>query len=173
VTRTLFFSNAQRFKRKLSYLPKVVAQACKEAMEEGAQEIVEAMRNLVPVQSGALRESIGWCWGDPPKGSARIVAFGRSGKEASGNEIKISIYAGNDDAYYARWVEFGTHERGPGTYKDESGHKRDAGAIGHHATAAHPFFFPVWRAYKRRLHSRITRKVNAAIKQLAKSQNGN
>jgi len=153
------FKNAKRFKGKISKLPKAVADAARSAMEEGAQEIVEAMKRLVPVDQGDLRDSINWCWGEPPKGSSGILSIGGKGGGINGN--KITIFAGDDKAFYARFIEFGTHPHAqggqfPGTQSP--------------GTRAQPFFYPTWRAYKRRAKSRISRKVNAAIKQIAKGQ---
>lgn len=154
------FKNAKRFKGKIDKLPKAVAAAVREAMEEEAQEIVDAMKRLVPVDKGDLRDSINWCWGQPPRGSSGILSIG-GGKGGAFNGNKISIFAGNDKAYYARFVEFGTH---PHTQGGEFAGSQSPG------TRAQPFFYPTWRAYKRRLKGRISRKVNAAIKKIAKEQ---
>lgn len=163
------FKNAARFKGKISKLPKAVGDAVRQAMEEGAEEIVQAMRRFVPVDTGALRDSINWCWGDPPADAKVITQLKRSAS-AGINDNHITIFAGDFDAYYARWVEFGTRARAPGAYRDEKGHRRNAGTGGHAATQAKPFFYPIWRAYKKRLATRITRNVNAAIKKVAAGQ---
>lgn len=65
-------------------------------MEEGAAEIVAEMKRLAPVQSGALRDSIGWTWGDVPAGSFTIADV-RSGKNAGEQyaTLRIRIYAGS------------------------------------------------------------------------------
>lgn len=166
------FKNAKRFKGKISKLPATVAKACREAMEEVAQDIVDHMRDLVPVETGTLRDSIDWCWGKPPADAKLFTSIARGRRpDATDADNRISIFAGSFEAYYARWVEFGTKAR-VGRYRDASGRKRNAGKRGHAATPAHPFFFPVWRAHKRRLRGVITRRVNAAIKKLAQS-NGN
>lgn len=162
--------NAKRFKGKISKLPATVAKACREAMEEVAQDIVDHMRRLVPVKTGTLRDSINWCWGRPPADAKVFTTIGGR-QTATDADNRISIFAGSYEAYYARWVEFGTKER-VGRYRDSQGRKRNAGKRGHHATPAHPFFYPVWRAHKRRLRGVIVRRVNAAIKKLAQS-NGN
>ena len=161
------WKNAARFKRKLSKLPKVVEEAARAAMEDFADQVVAAMRNLVPVKTGALRESIDWTWGGPPS-DAKIV-----GHVGGAAQNRITIFAGSEAAYYARWVEFGTRARAPGKYRDEHDHKRNAGAGGHAATPAEPFFYPTWRAYKRKLARTVNPKVYSAIKKLASDQSGN
>ncbi|WP_241963242.1 HK97-gp10 family putative phage morphogenesis protein [Paracoccus suum] len=112
-------------------------------MEEGAQEIVDAMRATVPVESGALRDSIGWTWGEVPAGSFTIADV-RSGKNRGRQyaTLRLKIYAGNRDAFYARFIEFGTKT----------------------GTPAQPFFHPVWKAKKAAFRKRIRGAVKLAIK---------
>lgn len=164
------FKNASRFKGKISLLPASVGAAVRDAMEQSAQEIVDAMKNFVPVDTGALKNSIAWCWGPPPINAKILKTIGQR-PQADTKDFRITIYAGDYEAYYAGWVEFGTRARAAGQYRDEKGHRRNAGKGGHAATPAQPFFYPIWRAYKKRLRLRITRNVNAAIKKLA-AQNG-
>lgn len=136
-----------RLKRKLTLvIPAQVEKATAAAMEVGADEIVAMMRRLVPVDTGQLRNSIGWTWGDPPKGA---MVLGKS-KSAGGDGRKvITIYAGNEQTVVgsrsqfqlARLQEFGTQ-----------------------AMSAQPFFFPAYRALRKRVRGRITRQMKKAIK---------
>lgn len=167
------FKNADRFRAKIKMLSPTLQSAVRQAMAQTAQQIVDAMRDLVPVDTGRLRDSIKWCWGDPPKNSKLFTAVGAEPATSSKN-FKISIFAGDFDAFYARWVEFGTHAHAPGSYRDDpkgnhAGKKHDAGKYGHAATPAHPFFYPVWRAYKGLLRKNIAKILNAAIRQMAVS----
>ncbi len=138
-------------KRLTKVIPERVQAAAREAMEQGAEETVAMMKRLVPVlkepdarrRAGALRDSIGWTWGEAPAGSFVIgTVQGREYKT-----MRITIYAGTrdkklgvDDAFYVRWVEFGTQKM-----------------------QASPFFFTSWRAMKKRVHSRISRNIRKAI----------
>ena len=133
---------AQLNKKLTVTLPAKVEEATRKAMEKGAQELVDMMKRLTPVNTGALRDSIGWTWGDAPKGAA-VVA--QSKEDSRG--LKITVYAGNADVYWARWNEFGTSKM-----------------------AAQPFFFPSYRALRKRIKTRITREMKKAIK--AESANG-
>lgn len=115
-------------------------------MEAYAAQIVAEMKLLVPVETGALRDSIGWTWGDPPKGSLAVANV--RGRSVSG--VFITIYAGtrdkklgDQDAFYARWQEFGTQNM-----------------------PANPFFFVVWRANRRRVRGGINRAVRKALKSI-------
>jgi HK97 gp10 family phage protein len=60
--------------------------------------------------------------------------------------LTATIYAGNDEAYYARWVEFGTVKM-----------------------AAQPFFYPSYRALRKKAKSNIKRSVTIAIREIAAS----
>lgn len=138
--------DTKRLKRKLEAAQQRVEVAVKAELEKYAAQIVAEMKMLVPVKSGALRDSIGWTWGDAPKGS---LTLGTVKGRAEG--IYITIYAGTrdkslgeGDAFYARFQEFGTKNQ-----------------------PANPFFFPVWRANRRRVRSGI----NRAIKKAAKATN--
>lgn len=142
--------------KKLQRMPDVAKTKIKAAMERGADEIVAMMRNLVPkpgsapYATGALRDSIGWTWGKAPQGAMTL------GKMAANNlagELTITIYAGtrdkklgDADAYYARFVEFGTKHM-----------------------AASPYFYVSYRANKKKVRSRIRRATTAAAKEVAGS----
>lgn len=71
-------------------------------------------------------------------GESRIGLKGQYG-------LAVTITAGGGDAYYAPWVEFGTSDGKP----------------------AASFFFPSYRALRKRMKSRITRAQNKAIKEIA------
>jgi HK97 gp10 family phage protein len=123
-------------------------------MERAAEQIVAMMKNLVPVDNGTLRDSIGWTWGKAPKGSLAVAAI--KGGKADG--LTITIYAGNDKAYYARWVEFGTSPRANGG--KFSGTKNPG-------TRARPFFYVSWRANKRSAKRIVRKGVRDAAKKVA------
>lgn len=136
--------------KKVAAIPKRVEARARAAMEAGADELVDMMKRFVPVDDGDLRDSIGWTWGAAPKGS---VALAESTADSRG--LKITVYAGNEKAYYARWVEFGTapHVNGgkfPGTQNP--------------GIRAQSFFFPSWRALRKRIQARIRRETAKAFK---------
>ena len=135
-----------RLRRKLRQMPEVVKEQIRQEMEKSADEIVRMAQGLVPVDSGALRDSINWTWGDPPKGSMVLAA-------AKEGDLRITIYAGTrdkklgkGDAFYVRFVEFVTQKM-----------------------AARPFFFPAYRANKKRAAGRIRRTISKAVKQVSAS----
>jgi len=126
---------AQLRKKLTVTMPKRVEDATRKAMEAGAEELVAMMKRLAPVDKGDLQISISWTWGAAPKGS---VVLAKSKPDSRG--MRITIFAGGDEAPHARWKEFGTIKM-----------------------PADPFFFPSWRALRRRIRSRIVRNMKKAV----------
>lgn len=136
---------AARVRRLLAQIPAKVQEAAQRSLEQSAEEIVQLMRRLAPRDSGALANSIGWTWGDAPAGSMTLGTV--KGGKASGSiygSMVITIYAGGKvagaDAFYARFQEFGTRKM-----------------------RANPFFYPAYRANKKRVRSRLTRAIRKAL----------
>lgn len=142
----------QRLNRKLTKeIPKRAYDVIRAAMEKNANEIVAEMKRFAPVDMGDLQMSITWCWGNAPKGTlvAGHVTSGRGRRsrtfsQGSDTGLRISIYAGGGDEYYAWFVEFGTKNMD-----------------------AQPFFFPIFRMKRQGAKARITRAVSKAIKESA------
>lgn len=135
---------ADRLHARFKAVPQKIRDEVAKALEAEAAKIVADMKRLVPVDTGALRESIGWTWGDAPKGA---ISVGKVRGRAF-EQIAITIYAGtrdkslgNADAFYVRFQEFGTVKM-----------------------AANPFFYPAWRANKTKARSAVKRAINKAVK---------
>lgn len=144
MTVTAEVQNSERLLRKLTRIPEAMREKIRTAMAAEADEIVEFARRLVPKDSGALAASIGWRWGArAPNGSISIGTV-EVPSGPNGTVLTLTIYAGNDRAYYARFVEFGTSKM-----------------------AKRPFFFPAYRARRREARNAIRRAVRAAAKQVA------
>lgn len=143
--------------KKAAAIPKRIEKAARGAMEAGADELVAMMKRLVPTDTGDLRDSIGWTWGNAPKG-AKVIT--QSPPDERG--LRITVYAGNDKAFYASWVEFGV---APHNVSRGGGNKSFKGdARPHPGSRANPFFFPSYRALRKRIKSRIKRETGKAIK---------
>jgi len=140
-------TNLDRLNRKFKRFPIIARELIRAEMAKCADDIVGMMKRLAPVlavpvkdrRPGALRDSIGWTWGAAPKGSVVIATV--SGKS---DDMTITIYAGDAEAYWARWVEFGTQNM-----------------------RAQPYFYVSWRANKRRTVRRLGKAVRNAAKKVA------
>lgn len=143
-----------RLRRKLARFPAVVEAEIRLAMEASANEIVAMAKSLAPKESGTLANSIAWTYGDAPKGA---IVLGKVKQGRAGN-LRITVYAGGPDAFYARMVEFGTAPHLNGG--------RFAGSQ-NPGSAAQPFFYPAYRANKKSAKSRISRAINKAAKKVA------
>ncbi|MDH0367977.1 HK97-gp10 family putative phage morphogenesis protein [Brucella anthropi] len=130
-----------KLRKKLEAFVSVGKEEIKKAMETSADEIVAMAKRLVPVDKGDLKDSIGWTWGKAPKGS---MSLGKVQTDAVESGFTITIYAGNSEAYYSRWVEFGTQKM------------RDQ-----------PYFYPAYRAMRKSAKSRVTRAITKTAKKVA------
>lgn len=153
----VYLKGLPSLKRKLIRLKEETAPSIRPAMEQAATLITDTMRTLAPVEDGDLKASIGWTWGDAPKGS---LSFSHT---IGGN--KITIYAGNAEAFYARWVEFGTapHNiaRGGGT---KGFAKSGAAGVKHPGGTARPFFYPAYRMHKKQVKKMIADQIKIAMR---------
>lgn len=123
-------------------MPEATRVEIRAAMEQSANEIVDVMRNLAPVDSGDLRNSINWTWGEAPSGA---LVLGKTRKSMAAKAgLSLTIYAGGGSEFYARFVEFGTVNM-----------------------PAQPFFYPSWRLGRKRARGRVSRAVNKAAKKVA------
>jgi HK97 gp10 family phage protein len=150
---------AELQKKLTVVFPALVEQRVKEALEKAATQVVAQMKTRAPVYAGppeirsdkrhkgepvipgALRDSIGWTWGDAPKGTVSLGSV-QTGLTKEGT-TKLTIYAGDRKAFYARWVEFGTRK-----------------------WVGNPFFFSTWRNNKRKVKGQLTRAIRKAIKEM-------
>ena len=138
--------NVDKFKARLRAAPEVVRKDLKVAIEKAAESVVQDMRIFNPLPNDI---EIGWTWGDAPDGAITVSSF----KGTEFDWIKVTIYAKGDN-FPAAWFEHGTANR-----FHKSG--KSTGRI-----VASPFFYPVFRANKSRIKSRISRALRAAIKKV-------
>jgi HK97 gp10 family phage protein len=136
-------------------MPPAVRSAIKQALAQGADEVTADMKRLAPTKTGALRDSIKQTWGG---GRVRYSSLGGNAADAGDPDLSVRISAGNSAVRYAHLVEFGSapHLNG-GLFEGTQ----------HPGTAAQPFFFPAFRAGRRRVRSRMSRAASKALKQAA------
>lgn len=141
--------------KKLKRIPRAAEKAAIDAVVLGANEIAAIQRTLAPVDDGDLKDSIA-----VTGPNSRTPAYSQPGGSMSTNEFQAVVTAGNTKVRYAHLVEFGTapHING-GQFAGSE----------HPGTAANPFFWPGYRAVRRRVRSRVTRVINKAVKDAAQS----
>jgi HK97 gp10 family phage protein len=157
----------QQLLRKLAALPPAARSAMKPALAQSADEMQGMMKRLAPVgpvsghnkarglQPGALRDSIVQTWGGGKERYSSVAG----GAGADGDpDLTVTLSAGNSKVRYAHLVEFGTapHENG-GKFKGSQ----------HPGTAAQPFFYPSYRALKKRAKNRMSRAAKKAAQRVA------
>ena len=143
----LKITGVDKLNRKLSRLPKAASAEIRKALDKSAAEIAATARNFSPFDTGALRNSIGYTFGQYVPENANVRGVTGGGRSRS--DLSVTIHAGDATAYYARWVEFGTAQGQP----------------------PNPFFFPAYRLGKKRARGRISRSLTKAAKIVA--GNGN
>lgn len=110
-----------RLNRRLMGVPDAIKLALQPALDQSAREIVELAKKLAPRDQGDLIDSIH--------------------VEAGEHDLARKIVAGDADAFYARWVEFGTV-----------------------ATPQQAFLFPAYRLLRDKMKRRLSRVSAKAVK---------
>lgn len=144
----------ERLLAKMRSLPSEVRSAIKQALAEGADEITDMQKRLAPVDTGKLRDSIKQTWGG---GKTRYASLSASAG-AGDPDLTVKITAGDSGVRYAHLLEFGTAPHINGGLFAGSRHP---------GTNAQPFFYPAYRALRKRVKSRITRATTKAAKKVA------
>lgn len=140
MARAAKFLGKEALQKKLAAMPQAAKDEIAVAMAKAADEIVGMAQRLVPVATGKLRDSIGWTWGEAPKGAMRLATVAGKGP----SDLRLTVYAGSSDAFYARWVEFGTVK-----------------------TPAQPFFYVSYRAQRKGAKRIIRAAARKAAKKVA------
>lgn len=158
------FARKEWFAKKIAAMPDSVVKELRAALADGAEEMVDVAKRFAPVSSGALRNSIGYTFGNyrPENSNVRGVSAG-----GAGHALSVVIHAGDARAWYAALVEFGTlpHEikpKRPGGLLNINGRLLES--VNHPGSTASPFFFPAYRLTKKRMRARLSRAMRAAVK---------
>lgn len=137
----------KRWAITLRKLKPAIRQEIETATERNAKDVADLARRFMPPDvTGALRRS--------------TKAEGYS----DGPAIRWRVVSGDDEAFYARMVEFGTAPGVRGsTAVNAKGRKRTV-QRNHPGTPARPYFFPAYRALRKRVKSRLSRGLSRAKK---------
>lgn len=152
-------SGIDKLKRQLAAMPKEARKTIRKALEKGAGNIVTTAKSFAPVADGDLRNSIGFTFGEYTADNSNVRGVSAGGGALGGDkDLSVTIHAGDEVAYYASFVELGTKAHKAGGYFAGSGVTIPAGA-------AQPFFFPAYRANKKRVQSAVNRAIKKAAKE--------
>ena len=154
---------------KLAKIQGAPRQAMRAALARAGGEIVAQQKALAPKNSGALERSIGMTFGDFKAANANVRGFGDA--RAGDPDLSLTIHAGDATAFYAAFVEFGTNPhyvtKGGGTRTGIVSAKLKR-AKQHPGATPHPFFYPPYRANRKRAKSAIARAAGKAIREASK-----
>lgn len=120
---------AKDFAERMGRIPPAVRKRINQANEKSAEELAAMMRRLVPKDERDLERS--------------ITYYELTGEAGGG--VTWRVAAGDEEAYYARFVEFGN-----GT------------------VPARPYFYASWRGLRRLIKNRQLRAFRQAIKETKK-----
>jgi HK97 gp10 family phage protein len=127
-------------------MPKIAREEIHGALKLSAEEMTSTAKSFAPVDSGDLRNSIGYTFGEYKPENSNVRGVTGGGGKLNDPDLTVSVHAGDAKAYYAAFVEFGTVD-----------------------TPAQKFFFPAYRLVKKRVKSRISRATSKAAKKVAAS----
>lgn len=125
-----------RLQRRLAAIPVAVKEAVLPALVKSGDELVSAMRQLAPEETGALKASIV----ATPAGQS-TPPYSQPGGSQVVPENAVMVTAGNRDVRYPHLVEYGTAE-----------------------AHAQPYFWPAYRLLKKRIANRVKRSVGKAVR---------
>ena len=148
------WSGKEKAFRQLKRVTPAVEHELQDSLQTGASEVADLAKRYAPKKTGDYAESI----------TAKQV------EDESGLPV-WGVFA----SWIWRFIEFGTSA---GRYRSRVGSRRSdvqqhktAGRYSyrtHPGNPASPHLWPAYRVVKRRIKSRITRKLNKSIKQAVK-----
>lgn len=141
-----------RMRKVLKALPNTVRARIRQAIIEASEDVADSARTLVPYRTGALYESIKVTPGDQ---NVPAYASLKSKRTVPDPELAAIISAGNTNVRYAHLVEFGA---APHVNKGQFAGTQNPGA------RPRPFFFPAFRANKRKAQAKINKAARQGIK---------
>jgi HK97 gp10 family phage protein len=135
---------------RLKAIPKAAKDAAIKVGVQSGNELAAMQKRLAPVEEGDLRDSIAVT---PPGGTT--PPYSQPGGSRTARPMETIVTAGNNKVRTAHLVEFGTAPHINGGW---------AAGTQHPGTAPQPFFWPAYRALRKRIKSRNSRAINKAIK---------
>jgi len=126
-----------RLQKRLAAIPLEVRKAAQPAVTKQAENLASTMRQIVPVDSGDLKDSI-----EVTPGGKVTPAYSQPGGSMTVPENAAAVTVGNHAVRYGHLVEYGTAK-----------------------APAHPFFWPSVRLHNKKAKAAIKRTVSKAVRQ--------
>lgn len=132
-----------RLQRRLAAIPKEVKAAVQPALLKQAEAMADTMRQLVPVETGALRDSI-----IVTPGGQSTPSYSQPGGSTVVPDNAAVVTVGDTNVRYGHLVEYG--------------HK---GGFHGSVVPPKPFFWPAVRLHQKKATNAIKRAVSKAVRQ--------
>lgn len=157
-----------RLLRQMAALPDSVRRELSAVLEGGAAEMAGAVRRAASFDA-RLARSVNYCAGPAPGTAVLKSNEGDSDRVRIKGEAGLyyTVYAGDKDAFYARWTENGTAPHALVQGADISRNKRQFG-VWHPGSQANPFFWPTIRVHRGRQRSKVIRAGRKAAQALVR-----
>jgi hypothetical protein len=139
----------ERLRLKFQALPGAIRAEVQKAVRTSAEELVGLQKRLAPQDKGALRDSIRYEITEGEEYRATVMA---GGTEATKREVRKGSGVFTDEAILKEY----------GTKPHPAGGKFAGAKIP--AEPARPFFFPAYRALRKRIKGRISRAITTGVK---------
>ena len=131
------------FQRRMRAIPQAARDAVQPVLVRQAEVMAATMRQLAPVDSGALRDSI-----EVTGPGQATPAYSQPGGSMVTGSNQAAITVGNTDVRYGHLVEYG-HANG------------FQGSV----VPPHPFFWPGFRMHRAKAKAAIKRGIGKAIRE--------
>lgn len=162
-----------RLKRQIASLPRLQVEEVGLALDEGSEQLSGAIAGACR-DDEKLSASVGWARGEAPK-NAKLKSAKFTAAQAVKSKAGLfrTIFAGDDNAFWARWRENGTAPHLLTKDADSSSNSweqrriRKRGGAMHPGARAQPFFFPSIRAWKKPMKARVAKASRVAAKRAA------
>lgn len=125
-----------RLQRRLAAIPKAVKDAAQPALLRQGEAMADTMRQLVPVKTGATKDSI-----VVTPGGTATPAYSQPGGQMVVPENAVAVTVGDHDLRTAHLVEYGTRN-----------------------APAKPFFWPAVRLHNPKAKAAIKRAIATAVR---------
>jgi HK97 gp10 family phage protein len=155
-----------RLKRQLLAVPEAQRRALSRRLEDTAGKVRDAIRRAAPRIDGVLQASIDYRQGQVAPANAFLAANngGASGSVKGELGLLYSVTAGNAEAFYARWVEFGTNPHSLYTGANLRSKKHQFRGASHPGARANPFFFSTIRELRGMVHRGVVGAANEGLR---------